>query len=1018
MKIRSHLLLLVLAAVCPIVIFSAIMTAVFWREQRHALEQRYLERVRAMALALDRELEGTILSLELLAQSPYLKSGDLRRFHEQAAGTRASDKPWVNIILNDPASGRQVLNLRMPYGAPLYDSTVDRATLESVVKTGQPYVASLIKNPISGQYMTAVVVAATGANGRRYALLASIEQSSWLSFLESYPLAPDATMTLLDQNGVIIARTLNNDKWVGQRAAAPLYERSRKSFESAYRSVGLDGDKFYCAHARSKLAAWTVATAVPEKSAEAVLREWTIVMAAGAAGSSILAVVLAFMFGSRIARPVSDLARSAQALATGERVDSHASADVAEVTEVRAAFYEAAERLRAQDSALRESEQRFRSMADTAPVFIWVSEADKRCTYFNKPWLDFTGRTLEQELNDGWEESVHPEDLARCHETYTTACDARETFDMEYRLRRADGQYRWMLDRGSPRFSVDGTFLGYIGSAVDITERKQAEQTVLKLLVITEKLNSTLEVDTLLDLLVSEAIQIVDAGSGTAGLFTADGMVCRKFFLDGEALPLDYCWPPMRGLAGWLIVHKIPYLTNEAEADPQIDRDFRARFGIRSALSIPILNVQREVIGFFEIHNKKHAGGFTDADKRTLMAISEAAAIAIQNAIAYRNVQSAQESLRNADRRKDEYLAMLGHELRNPLGVISMTLQMQRMQSVPPSELPELQEIVERQVHHMTRLLNDLLDVSRIARGQLRLDRETCDFAAVVRDSVEDYRANLEASGLNVQVDIPDRPVWVLGDRTRLAQSVGNILHNANKFTGAGGTVSVALREDAAGQQVILTVRDTGVGMDAEVLERIFEPFTQGDRGIDRSPGGLGLGLALVKGLIELHGGKVRASSAGPGQGFELAIRLPLKGEAAPAVKPVAPSAEISRSHRILVIEDNPMGARTMEIFLSRKGHAVEVAHTGREGVEAARRFRPEVILCDIGLPEFDGYRVAEEIRKQAGLGDVYIIGVSGYGHEQDKARAWRAGFNAYLVKPVDMVELETLLAKFAQQRD
>jgi PAS domain S-box-containing protein len=833
------------------------MTAVFWREQRHALEQRYLERVRAMSLALDRELEGTILSLELLAQSPYLRSGDLRRFHQQAGGIGASEKPWVNIILNDPASGRQVLNLRKPYGAPLHESTVDRATLENVVNTGQPYIAPLLKGRISGQYMTAVVVPATAEHGRRYALVASIEQSSWLRFLESYPTAPDATMTLLDQNGVIIARTLNNDKWVGQRPPSELAGQSRKSVEGAYRSIGLEGQKFYSAHARSQVAGWTVATGVPEQGAEAVLREWTIVMASGAAGSSILAIALAFMFGSRIARPVSDLARSAQALATGERVDTHASTDVAEVTEVRTAFYEAAERLRAQDSALRESEQRFRTMADTAPVLIWVSEADKQCTYFNKPWLDFTGRTLEQELNDGWEESVHPDDLARCRETYSRACDARERFDMEYRLRRADGEYRWVLDRASPRFSAEGTFLGYIGSAVDITERKHVEESL---------------------------------------------------------------------------------------------RQSEAR-------------------------------------------------------------------LREADRRKDEYLAMLGHELRNPLGVISMTMQMQRMQPPPASELAELQKIVERQVQHMTRLLDDLLDVSRISRGQLRLDKEVCDFGAVVRESVEDYRSNLEASGLRVEMDIPDRPFPVLGDRTRLAQAVGNMLHNADKFTGAGGTVSIELREDPAGGDVILTVRDTGIGMEKEILERVFEPFTQGNRGIDRSPGGLGLGLALVRGLIELHGGQVRASSAGPGQGSELTVRLPLNGEAAPAAKPLAPRAQSSRCCRVLVIEDNAMGARTLEIFLTRKGHAVEVAHSGREGVEAARRFQPEVILCDIGLPEFDGYKVARQIRQQPGLNRVYIIGVSGYGHEQDKVRAWQAGFNAYLVKPLNMRELETLLANFEQRK-
>jgi CheY-like chemotaxis protein len=269
---------------------------------------------------------------------------------------------------------------------------------------------------------------------------------------------------------------------------------------------------------------------------------------------------------------------------------------------------------------------------------------------------------------------------------------------------------------------------------------------------------------------------------------------------------------------------------------------------------------------------------------------------------------------------------------------------------------------------------------------------------------------------VHVQIEVPDRPFAVMGDRTRLAQVVGNLLHNANKFTTAGGMVAIEVREDPGGTDVILMVRDTGIGMEKDVLERVFEPFTQGNRRIDRSPGGLGLGLALVRGLVELHGGEVRAASAGPGQGSELTIRLPLTGGAAPAVKAPVQAARNSRPFRILVIEDNAMGARTLEIFLTRKGHDVEVAHSGREGVESAARFRPDVILCDIGLPEFDGYRVVREIRRQPGLNRVYIIAVSGYGHEQDKVRAWQAGFNAYLVKPVSMAELERLLANLDQR--
>jgi hypothetical protein len=259
MKIRSHLLLLVLGVVVPTLAFSTVMTVVFWREQRHALEQRYLDRARALAIALDRELDGTIRALQVLAASPALQADDLGRFYEQATRTLSRQDTWVNIIVNDPATGRQLLNLRLPFGAPLPEATVDQATLAAIVTAGRPFVPPLRKGSVSGQYRTAVLLPVQSESGRQYVLVAVIDQSSWLRFLSSYPIAPDATLTLLDQNGIIIARTLNPERWIGQPASPSLYAESRKSPEGAYPSRGLEGQWFYAAHSRSKLAGWTVA---------------------------------------------------------------------------------------------------------------------------------------------------------------------------------------------------------------------------------------------------------------------------------------------------------------------------------------------------------------------------------------------------------------------------------------------------------------------------------------------------------------------------------------------------------------------------------------------------------------------------------------------------------------------------------------------------------------------------------------------------------------------------------------
>jgi two-component system, sensor histidine kinase len=372
--------------------------------------------------------------------------------------------------------------------------------------------------------------------------------------------------------------------------------------------------------------------------------------------------------------------------------------------------------------------------------------------------------------------------------------------------------------------------------------------------------------------------------------------------------------------------------------------------------------------------------------------------------------------LRDADRQKDDFLAALAHELRNPLGVVSNAFDILPETQTPEPVSQELREIIGRQISLMSDLVDDLLDVSRISRGQIGVAREPCDFAAIARQTVDDYRAILEANGLELTLDAPSSPVWVMGDRTRLAQSISNLLQNTGKFTKAGDTVTVKLVDIADEHCAVLSVRDSGIGMESDFLARIFEPFRQFDPDIGRRRGGLGLGLSLVKGLIELHGGKVHASSAGLGHGSEITIRLPTQqftDTRDPSSKPSIADADPPSCYRILVIDDNSLAARTLQIFLTDKGHEVELAVTGPQGLEKARQFLPQIVLCDIGLPGLDGYSVARQLRQEQGSDKMFLIAVSGYGQEEDQERAKTAGFDAYLVKPISLKDLERLLAEF-----
>ncbi len=378
-------------------------------------------------------------------------------------------------------------------------------------------------------------------------------------------------------------------------------------------------------------------------------------------------------------------------------------------------------------------------------------------------------------------------------------------------------------------------------------------------------------------------------------------------------------------------------------------------------------------------------------------------------------LRAANLRLAEADRSKDEFLAVLSHELRNPLAPIKNSLYVLERAAPGEAQARRAQEIIGRQVAHMTRLVSDLLDVSRITRGKFDLRRERVDLREVVGRTLEDHGSIFLARGIAVRAERPPRPVWVNGDAARLGQALGNLLHNAAKFTDEGGSVSVTLRQD--GEAAVLRVRDTGVGIAPDLLGRIFLPFTQADRTLDRSTGGLGLGLALVKSLVDLHGGEVSAHSEGIGAGAEFTLRLP--ADASPVPSRAAPerAGPSERARRVLVIEDNADAAESLKQALELDAHEVAVAFDGVCGLELARAFQPEVVLCDIGLPGMDGYAVARAFRSDGALRDIVLVALSGYALPDDVERARAAGFDRHLAKPADLAALERILAELPGPR-
>ena len=373
------------------------------------------------------------------------------------------------------------------------------------------------------------------------------------------------------------------------------------------------------------------------------------------------------------------------------------------------------------------------------------------------------------------------------------------------------------------------------------------------------------------------------------------------------------------------------------------------------------------------------------------------------------------EQLREQDQRKDNFLATLAHELRNPLAPIRNGLQIMKMAGDDRQAVDEARALMERQVTHMVRLIDDLMDVSRITRNKLELRRERVDLAVIVRNAVETIRPLIEASDHELSITVPARPIYLDADVTRLSQVFSNLLNNAAKYTEPGG--NIALVVERQGGDVVVTVRDNGVGIPPEMLPDVFDMFTQVDRSPARTQGGLGIGLSLVKTLVEMHGGSVEARSEEHLRGSEFVVSLPtIKAE---SVQIEAREAEkgmnATTALRILVVDDNVDSARTLARLLKLLGHETCMAHDGGQAVEVAERHRPQLMLLDIGLPVMNGYEVARAIREQTWGREVAIVALTGWGQEDDRRRSKEAGIDRHLVKPMDPTILEKLVSEMSR---
>ncbi|BAU47446.1 histidine kinase [Sulfurifustis variabilis] len=596
----------------------------------------------------------------------------------------------------------------------------------------------------------------------------------------------------------------------------------------------------------------------------------------------------------------------------------------------------------------------------------------------NSKLCELTGYTEKELLSRTIFDVIHPDDCEPVRErARRIAAGEVAEWQAEKRYLRKDGQIRWVLIAGRSVRSAQDADPRVVRAVQDVTERRIAEEALRE----------------------SEARyrRLVELSPGIV-LVHRDGAViyanpaCVRFFgaqrvqeVLGRA-PLDFVHSDYRDL----VRERMKQVSESNVPNPPREMKWLTLGGEARDVEVVAASIPWE-------------------GRRAIMVIA--------HDITER--KRAEEELREADRRKDEFLATLAHELRNPLAPIRTGADIVRVHGGGSSRLQWAASLINRQVGHLTHLVDDLLDLSRVTRGRLSLTFEQVDLRDVVWQAVEMNRAALDARGHALTVEVTEGRFFLRGDVLRLVQVVSNLLSNAIKYTPNHGTLHVsAIRED---ERVTLRVRDTGVGIKPDLLPHIFHLFVQGERTLDRAEGGLGIGLTLVKAIVEMHGGEVAAKSAGPGKGAEFTIRLPLlpiSGSYRTESRPQPSYAPSRNPRRVLLVDDNRDALESLGYLLEQMGHDVRLATDGHEALALAREFRPEVAVLDLGLPGLTGFELARELRQDATLGSVILIALTGYGQEIDQQKSRRAGFDFHLLKPVGLPDLTQILEDAPPRKD
>ena len=676
----------------------------------------------------------------------------------------------------------------------------------------------------------------------------------------------------------------------------------------------------------------------------------------------------------------------------------------------------AAEAVR-QREALRISEERYRNMVESAHEGIWQLDAEGRTRFANRRMAEMlrcspkelSGSNVAQFLDEEGQQRIHTLRERRMQGIAE---------HVEIRFHRRDGPPLWALVSAAPLYNENGEFDGVLGMLSDISDWKRAGNTTRFLADASAALASVSDYESTLQKVATLAVPFF-ADWATVDMLDEHGELKRIAVAHVDPTKVElaheihrrYPPDPNAPQGVWNIVRTgrpelVPTITDEMLAASIRDEEQLAvlrDLGLTSYMGVPI-SVRGRPIGALTFIMAESARAYDAHDLAAAEDLASRAASAVENARLY-------QALRDSDRRKDEFLALLGHELRNPLAPISNALQVLKLPNADGAIGERARTMMERQLEHLVRLVDDLLDVSRIMSGKVELRREPVELATLIARAVETVQPHLESESHELVLELDPEPLCVDGDIVRLAQVVANLLNNAAKYTERGGRI--VLRASREGDDAVLSVRDNGIGIRTEFLPRIFDMFFQAERRTREASGGLGLGLSLVRGLVEMHDGRVEAHSEGSGRGSEFIVRLPLIETARSSVE-IAPPVSTAEGvvRRVLIVDDNVDAADSLAMLLRLDGQDVSVAYDGAAALVLAEARPPHIALVDLGMPVMDGFELARRFRAHEELKTAKLVAMTGWGQPEDRERTRVAGFDHHLVKPVGGEALRRLLVE------